>query len=211
MVQSLQESGNTERKNNMKKTLLTLAFALLTALSFSQDRVLRIYNGKFAFCGASAAVLTGKTVVVQGKKFLEGCSVCPVMDGPSIANMDLINNSFDTPDGTDSTVWSFFWYFDAVPQEPTWDTLPTVNRSFVVTKQLGGGMSNMFCMPCKIWKEVNGVTLAKCYGPINEAAVPLRKSMRVFPGETSITQAPVGAPYPVGTVIPVATKQFKKQ
>ena len=62
----------------------------------------------------------------------------------------------------------------------------------------------MFCMPCEILKEkVNGVTLAKCFGPINEAAVPLRRSMRVLPGETSITQAPVGASYPVGTPIPV--------
>jgi hypothetical protein len=43
-------------------------------------------------------------------------------------------------------------------------------------------------------------------GPINEAAVPLRRAMRVFPGETSITQAPVGASYPVGTIIP----EFKK-
>jgi hypothetical protein len=58
-------------------------------------------------------------------------------------------------------------------------------------------------MPCKVWKVVNGVTLVKCYGPLNEAAVPLRRAMRVHPGQTSITQAPLGAPYPVGTIIPV--------
>jgi hypothetical protein len=68
-------------------------------------------------------------------------------------------------------------------------------------------MSNMFCMPCQVLpKKVNGVTLARCLGPINEAAVPLRRAMRVFPGETSITQAPLGATYPVGTVIPVYKK-----
>jgi hypothetical protein len=65
-------------------------------------------------------------------------------------------------------------------------------------------MSNMFCMPCKVLEDkVNGVTLAECFGPINEAAVPLRRAMRVVNGETSITQAPEGASYPVGTIIPV--------
>tara|TARA_B110000503_G_scaffold140588_1_gene231865 strand:- start:576 stop:1226 length:651 start_codon:yes stop_codon:yes gene_type:complete len=173
--------------------------------SLSQNgKALKVHYGKFAFCGASGAKLTGDTIEVQGKKFLEGCSICPVLEGPSIANVELMGDNFDTPDGSDTTVWSLFWYFDSVAQAPTWDVLPTVNRSFVVTDTLGGGMSNMFCMPCEILKEkVNGVTLAKCFGPINEAAVPLRRSMRVFPGETSITQAPVGAPYPVGTPIPV--------
>jgi len=33
-------------------------------------------------------------------------------------------------------------------------------------------------------------------------AVPLRRAIRVHPGQTSITQAPEGAPYPVGTIIP---------
>ena len=62
----------------------------------------------------------------------------------------------------------------------------------------------MFCMPCKVLKDkVNGVTLAECLGPLNEAAVPLRRALRVVQGETSITQAPEGASYPVGTIIPV--------
>jgi hypothetical protein len=187
-------------------------FILFFAASGSEDKVgevrekraLKVHLGKFAFCGASSATLTGNTIEVQGNKFLEGCSICPVMEGPSIANVKLMGDNFETPDGSDTTVWSLFWYFDEVPQSPTWETLPTVNRSFVVTDTLGGGMSNMFCMPCEILKEkVNGVTLAKCFGPINEAAVPLRRSMRVLPGETSITQAPVGASYPVGTPIPV--------
>jgi hypothetical protein len=192
----------------MKKLLTVLLF--LSTISFAQEHALKIYNGKFAFCGASAAIPTGNIITVQGKKFLEGCSVCPVIDGPSIANVKLVHDPSITPDGTDSTVWSFFWYFDSVPQAPTWETLPTVNRSFVVTDTIGGGMSNMFCMPCKVWKEVNGVTLVKCYGPLNEAAVPLRRALRVHTGETSITQAPVGAPYPVGTIIPVTEAELIK-
>jgi hypothetical protein len=127
------------------------------------------------------------------------------MDGPSIANLKLVPNPSVTPDGTEDTVWSFFWYYDEVPQAPTWETLPTVNRSFVIGDTPSTQMSNMFCMPCKIFKTVNGVELAECVGPLNEMAVPLRRSIRVHPGQTSITQAPEGASYPVGTVIPTTT------
>ena len=64
-------------------------------------------------------------------------------------------------------------------------------------------MSNMFCMPCKVIKSVNGTELAECYGPLNEAAIPLRRAVSVKPGETSVTQAPEGSTYSVGTIIPV--------
>lgn len=185
----------------MKKLILLLL--LVSNLVYAQNHALYLYKGKFALCAASSAVPTGNLIKVQGKTFVEGCAVCPVLNGPSIGNSFLVPNPSVSPDGTDSTVWSFFWYSDSLPQAPTWKTLPTVNRSFVVSDTLGGGMSNMFCMPCKVWKEVNEVTLVKCYGPLNEAAIPLRKALRVHKGQTSITQAPVGAPYPVGTIIPV--------
>lgn len=201
----------------MKKLLLVLAVLGLTTTAFTQKiyekRALTIVVGKFAFCGASSAKPTGKVITIEGKKFLEGVAACPVMDGPSVANTILVPNPEITPDGTDKTVWSYFWYYDSVPQAPTWVNLPTENRTFTITEKPGGGMSNMWCMPCKILAEkVNGVTLAKCYGPINELALPLRQSVRALPGETSVTQAPVGATYPVGTIIPDAdsTKHYKK-
>jgi hypothetical protein len=182
--------------------ILTIAAIILTQEEPEPKKALVLVKGKFAFCGASGAELTGRTIEVQGKTFLEGKSICPVLDGVSLANLMLVGNPSITPDSTDKTVWSYFWYLDSVPQAPTWDLLPTVNRSFVVSKTQG--MSNMFCMPCKVLKDkVNGVTLAECLGPLNEAAVPLRRAMRVVNGETSITQAPVGATYPVGTIIPV--------
>ena len=178
------------------------SFFKKTTKKNSIDHALRIYNGKFAFCGASGAKPTGKIIEVQGNKFREGRSVCPVMNGTSIANIELVSDPSITPDGTENTVWSFFWYYDEVPQAPTWETLPTVNRSFVIGEGESNQMSNMFCMPCRIFKNVNGVDLAECFGPLNEMAIPLRKSIRVHPGQTSITQAPEGSPYPVGTIIP---------
>ena len=119
----------------MKKTLtILLVFVLVVFVAYkinesnqfkvSHDRALVVVEGKFAFCGASGAVPTGDTITVEGKQFLEGVAACPVMDGPSIANNILVPNPNITPDSTDKTVWSYFWYYDSVPQAPTWNKLP---------------------------------------------------------------------------------------
>ena len=198
----------------MKKTLtILLVFVVVVFIAYTvnesnksrvaYERALVVVEGKFAFCGASSAVPTGDTITVEGKEFLEGVAACPVLDGPSIANNILVPNPNITPDSTDKTVWSYFWYYDSVPQAPTWEKLPTVNRTFTIANTPDSSMSNMWCMPCKILpKKVNGVTIANCYGPLNELAFPMRRAIRAVPGETSVTQAPVGATYSVGTIIP---------
>jgi len=169
----------------------------------AHDTALTVVVGKFAFCGASGANPTGDTITIEGKQFLEGVAACPVLDGPSVANTILVPNPSITPDSTDKTVWSYFWYYDSVPQAPTWENLPTANRTFTIANTPDSSMSNMWCMPCKILpKKVNGVTIAECFGPLNELAFPMRRALRAHPGQTSVTQAPVGATYSVGTIIP---------
>lgn len=183
--------------------LLASVFVLVKKPNDDKEKALTIVVGKFAFCGASGATPTGDTIIVEGKKFLEGVAACPVMDGPSIANNILVPNPSITPDSTDKTVWSYFWYYDSVPQAPTWESLPTVNRKFIITEEPEGSMSNMWCMPCKVLPiKKNSVTIAECYGPLNELALPLRRAVRAHPGETSVTQAPIGSIYSVGTIIP---------
>ena len=175
----------------------------------AHDTALTVVVGKFAFCGASGATPTGDTITIEGKQFLEGVAACPVLDGPSVANTILVPNPSITPDSTDKTVWSYFWYYDSVPQAPTWENLPTANRTFTIANTPDSSMSNMWCMPCKILpKKVNGVTIAECFGPLNELAFPMRRALRAHPGQTSVTQAPVGATYSVGTIIPsIKTKK----
>jgi len=203
----------------MKKILLSLS-ALVVLVSViilvnkfkpenAHEKALVIVQGKFAFCGASSAKATGDTITVEGKQFLEGVAACPVMDGFSVANNILVPNPSVTPDSTDKTVWSYFWYYDSVPQAPTWEKLPTVNRTFTInTNKPDSSESNMWCMPCKILPQrVNGVTIAECYGPLNELAFPMRRALRAHPGQTSVTQAPVGATYSVGTIIPTTNKK----
>jgi len=186
------------------------------------EKVLQIHKGKFAFCGASGAVPTGRKIKIQGRVFDEGCAICPVLDGPSISNLAMygeggtwgefnVKESPQTPDGTENTVYSFFWFFDANdtvpqfnPQTEEWEWMNPVNRKFVINTDYDStSMSNMFAMPGIIFDTTEtGIILAKCYGPINEAAVPLRKAIHVRNGWTSVTAAKEGFPYPVGTPIP---------
>ena len=188
--------------------------------------VLRIHEGKFAFCGASSAVPTGRKIIIQGKEFEEGCAICPVMDGPSISNLAMygsggtwgefnVANNFQTPDGTDKTVWSLFWYYDTTttipqfnPSSKSWEMMTPKNRMFVInTDNPATSESNMFAMPGVIIDTTeSGIVLAKVYGPLNEDAVPLRIAIPVKNGQTSVTAAKEGFPYPVGTPIPTNHK-----
>ena len=187
------------------------------------ETALRIHQGAFAFCGASGAIPTGKKIVIQGVEFDEGCAICPVLTGPSISNLAMygsggtwgdfnVEGNFQTPDGTDKTIWSLFWYFDSTttvpqfnPETKKWELMHPVNRAFTInTDSAHTSESNMFAMPGVIFDTTdNGIILAKVYGPLNEAAVPLRKAVPVKSGMTSVTAAKEKAPYPVGTPIPV--------
>ena len=219
----------------MKKLLLTFLVSSLllscntvtkteTTEDIKSDKNVKIHEGSFAFCGASGAIPTGKKIIVQGKEYDEGCAICPVLDGPSISNLAMngisgtygkfnVSENFQTPDGTNKTVWSFFWYYDSTktipqfnPENNQWEMLPPVNRSFVINLDSAStSESNMFSMPGVVFDTTStGIVLAKVYGPLNEAAVPLRKSFPVKSGMTSVTAAKEGFPYPVGTPIPVA-------
>ena len=199
----------------------------------SEGKALRIHEGTFAFCGASAAVPTGKKIVIQGVEYDEGCAICPVLTGPSISNLAMygsggtwgdfaVDSNFQTPDGTDKTIWSLFWYYDTTttipqfnPASKRWELMSPVNRSFVINLDSAStSESNMFAMPGVIFDTTEtGIVLAKVYGPLNEAAIPLRKAEAVKNGETSVTAAKIGFPYPVGTPVPVSeySKELQKK
>ena len=69
-------------------------------------------------------------------------------------------------------------------------------------------MSNMWSFLCDLQPtQVNGVTLANCYGPINESPWNER---HVPVGVTAFTQAPVGASNPVGGNMPILPAKVKK-
>lgn len=195
------------------------------------DKVLKVHEGAFAFCGASGAIPTGKKIVVQGVEYDEGCAICPVLNGPSISNLAMegvsetygkfnVSENFQTPDGSDKTIWSLFWYYDSTttipqfnPETKDWEFLPPVNRAFVIDlNSPSTSESNMFAMPGVIFDTTStGIVLAKVYGPLNEAAVPLRFAVPVKNGMTSVTAAKEEFPYPVGTPVPVSDLSKKLQ
>tara|TARA_R110000772_G_scaffold188246_1_gene299312 strand:- start:105 stop:1196 length:1092 start_codon:yes stop_codon:yes gene_type:complete len=212
----------TTSKGYVSVNTITKEVGSTQALLGENQRVLRIATGLFAFCGASAAVPTGKKMTVQGVEFDEGCAICPVLEGPSIYSLAMNGEGslgeFDasdfkaTPDGTDKTVWSLFWYYsssDSIPQfnpdNKEWEIYSPVNRSFTIDMSSPStSESDMFQMPCEIWKTENGILLSKCYGPLNHMALPLRRPISTENGQISITAAKEGFPYPVGTPVSLA-------
>ena len=195
------------------------------------DKIVKLHEGSFAFCGASGAIPTGNKIIVQGVEYDEGCAICPVLNGKSLSNLAMegvsgtygkfnVTENFQTPDGTPNTVWSLFWYFDSSdtipqfnPETKEWEMLPPVNRAFVIDlNSPNTSESNMFAMPGVVFDTTStGIVLAKVYGPLNEAAVPLRIAVPVENGMTSVTAAKEGFPYPVGTPVPVAEYSKKLQ
>lgn len=227
----------------MRKIILSFIAAVLlfscntstkpeTVDQIKRDTIVKIHEGSFAFCGASAAVPTGRKIIVQGVEYDEGCAICPVLEGPSLSNLAMqgisgtygkfnVAENFQTPDGTPNTVWSLFWYYDSSttipqfnPETGQWELMPPVNRAFVINLDSPAtSESNMFAMPGVIIDTTStGIVLAKVYGPLNEAAVPLRVAVPVKNGQTSVTAAKLGSPYPVGTPVPVAdySKELQK-
>ena len=181
----------------MKKALVFLVGIVMAGCSFAHN--IAICHGQYALCAASVTTPTGKTMTVDGKVFKEGMAVCPILNGDSVANLDLMNGSCDSAPGK---VWSLFGIppQTSYPQGPSWTTVTAVVRTFTVGQTPTTGMSNMWSFPCEIQAQpVNGVKLASCYGPIMES--PWNNG-HVQQGETAFTQAPAGVTYPVGGNIP---------
>lgn len=179
----------------MKKFLIVLGFVFA---GLASAEPLHFCHGEYALCAASATTPTGRIMHIYGKEFREGVAVCPILTGTSIANRNLTNGCTAPP----GRVWSLFGFppVASIPQAPTWEVLPAPSRTFVIGETPETGISNMWSFPCYRQAEpVNGVRLASCYGPIMESPIT---NNHVKPGQTGITQAPIGATWPVGSNAP---------
>ena len=179
----------------MKKLLMATA---LTLTAPAHALTVQVCTGEFALCAASPTTpVPNQTITVGGKAFPLGVSVCPVLRGPALADMDLTGGSCKPPGP--GKVWSLFQARSSFPQAPTWANTPAAFRKFTTTTAPGGGMSNMFSFPCTVRpKKVNGAKLADCYGPMNESPT----GVAVPAGTEVMTQSPAGAVDPVGGPTP---------
>ena len=178
----------------MIKQLFAFTLACAFATTAYADPLITC-SGQYALCASSSTTPTGKTIVINGVTFQEGVSVCPVLTGESVGDAALIGTC--APPLGDRTVWSLFSLETEYPQAPTWEVQPAVARTFVTTAI--SGMSNMWSFECVKTKKVNGVQLADCFGPLNESPFD---GGHVKAGSTVVTQAPVGASFPVGGNLP---------
>jgi len=174
---------------------LVLLGALLPAFALAES--FKMCTGEFALCAASGATLTGKTITVNGNTFPEVVAVCPVLRGPAIADVTGGNMQGSCNPPGKNQVWSLYQVRKHIPQAPDWQHDTIAPYRIFVTSQTAP-MSNLFSFSCTKSAVVNGQQLANCYGPSNEnlggEAVPV--------GTSIITQAPVGAAYPVGGPLP---------
>jgi hypothetical protein len=195
LISTTQAQGNPTEPDSSGGRILRPAYAICT--------------GHYALCAASATTPTGNLITVNGKKYREGVAVCPVLEGDAVADLSLMNGSCEAPNG--GQVWSLFSPQSSYPQAPYWNVEPAKFRKFITTTEPDGGMSNMWSFLCDITGTVEApdhgvVTLANCYGPINES--PWLTGIHVPPGSISFTQAPVDAANPVGGNVPVILQEI---
>ena len=186
----------------MKRYLIAAAVLCVAVPAHAEHKLAICYNQAYALCASSGTVPTMEFMTINGVKYRVGISECPVIVGDSVADLNLMNGSCKSPDGTDKTVWSLFGIPEGgYPQPPTYVVNPSPTpRTFTVGKDVfkGDGMSNQWSYPCDILPKKQGpnkdVTVAACRGPLMEN--PTNKP--VYPGMTVGTQGVDGMPNPVG-------------
>ena len=174
-----------------------LAASLILLATPAMASNYQICTGEFALCAASPATPTGKTIMVntanQPVAFPEAVAVCPVLQGTAIADVTGGNMKGSCAPPHGDKVWSLFAARPVFPQAPDWKPTKAQFRSFVVSPSTP--ISNMFSFACT---KIRGTRQANCYGAINENL----SGATVSDGTTAVTEAPVGATYPVSGPLP---------
>ena len=191
----------------MKLIVAVAILALPVALPAHANDAVMFCHQEFAMCAASPAKPTGKLIAVNvsgGKTLLypEAVAVCPVLHGPSVANVTGGNMKGSCAQPGPNQVWSLYQIRKDFPQAPAWkrNTVATP-RTFTTAGTPTTSISNMFSFACTKTHRAHGwygVQLANCFGPISEDV----QGAAVADGTKVVTQAPIGATYPVGGPVP---------
>jgi hypothetical protein len=175
-------------------------FVLLLISSYAQAARYQICVGEFAFCGASGATPTGRTITVNTPtgtaEFNEAMAECPVFTGPAVADVlgGNMQGSCDAPSANE--VWSLFAPIAEAPMAPDWSVQPVVPRVFISGPE--ANFSNLFSFLCVKTEVVNGAQLANCFGPINESL----RGGYVTSGTSMLTGSPDSVTLPVSAPLP---------
>jgi hypothetical protein len=140
---------------------------------------LRLCPQEYALCEASICTPTGRMITVNGPngthpQFPEAKCACPIVPGPSIADVNGGNMQGDCKNPGPNQLWSLYSPRDRLPQEINhWSRRP-VNQ--IVLQQLcpdslgvGQSFANCFSFACTIDEHPrNGVRTATCFCPMGE-------------------------------------------
>jgi hypothetical protein len=186
--------------------------ALQAGPAVAADHDFTICQGRFALCAASTCKATGKNITVNvtgggTATFPEYDCTCPILDGPSIADLTGGNmqGSCTPPPGQ---IWSLYQPREHIPQAITnWARAPSKSSAPpLICKadlNLGDKLVNCFSFACNPAGSIRGVPVATCHCPLGESL----EGKPVKPAISFATQAGQGnteicAEYPVGGPLP---------
>jgi hypothetical protein len=192
----------------MKKLFSVLLFVLSMPL-FAQQPTLTICQGKFALCAASTCTKTGKTITTNnGVTYPEVVCKCPVLEGPSIADLSagVMKGSCSVDDPT-TQVWSLFaprlvegFHY---PQEANNFARTPLSATKAKIQSCPGaiaeGSTNCWGMMCKYDKDLtNGTVTATCSCPTGQISKGTEFLTEAGQGnKAACAKHPVAAPNPL--------------
>jgi hypothetical protein len=199
-----------------------MKFLMLMLLSFIVSNInaatLTICQGKYALCAASTCTKTGKTITTNnGVTYPEVVCKCPVLEGPSIADLSsgVMKGTCNVNDPT-TQVWSLF-----APRIVEGFHYPQETNNFVhsplsMTKakvqscpgEVAQESTNCWGMLCVYDKELTNNTItATCSCPIGQIAQGTKFLTEAGQGDSKACyKHPVAAPAPSQFSKPAKTK-----
>jgi len=195
----------------MKNLFLILSFCFGITTAQAQTPTLTICQGKFALCAASTCTKTGKTITTNnGVTYPEVVCKCPVLEGPSIADLNAgVMKGSCSVDDPKTQVWSLFaprlvegFHY---PQEANdfKRTPPSETKAKIQTcpGSVAEGSTNCWGMMCKYDKNpTNGTITATCSCPTGQIAKGTEFLTEAGQGnKEACLKHPVAAPDPLAT------------
>ena len=168
-------SGNAFSKIAFGLGAVLLVFAPPTARTGAAAEVydFQFCRGYFALCAASTCTRTGKQIAVntvtgRTRNFPEADCTCPVILGPSLANLSGGNMQGSCEPPGPGQIWSSFQIRPNIPQALTnWvPTLPeaaTQVQLCPASLHLGNQYAQCFSMSCDMETYINNVPVVTCH------------------------------------------------
>lgn len=181
----------------MKKIVALLLAS--TSIAYGQQPDVKICEGEYALCAASTCTPTGGTITVKGVAYKEVSCKCPVLKGPSIADLNGGNMKGSCAATEPNQVWSTFSLRKKFPQEMAgWKYAPAKFQTCTT-----GSFSQCWSFSCTKIGTQNGTTIADCRCPMNENinGTPTPPNTK-FSTEAGYGDPSYCAQYPVGGPMP---------